>query len=58
MNRRDFLASIAALVATSALPGMGQSSETPHWFPPSVVHPDSYIEKEPIAGYHNASASA
>jgi alpha-L-fucosidase len=46
-------------MATPALPAVGQSTpSSTHGFPPSVVHPDSYIENEPIVGYHNASASA
>lgn len=39
-------------------PGLPQSSGSYHGFPSSVVSPDSYIEREPIAGYHNAPASA
>jgi alpha-L-fucosidase len=58
MDRRRFLASSAALMATSALPGSGQSSAPSHGFPSTVVHSDSYIEKVPIDGYHNAPASA
>jgi alpha-L-fucosidase len=58
MNRRRFLASSAALVAASALSSAGQAPEVSHGFPPSVVQPGSYIEGVPVAGYHNAPASA
>ena len=58
MNRRDFLASAAALAATSPLRGLGQSPQTVHGFPPSVLRSDSFIETTPVAEYHNAPASA
>jgi len=58
MNRRDFLASAAAMAATSRLSGLGQSPQPVHGFPPSVLRSDSNIETTPIAEYHNAPASS
>ena len=66
MNRRDFLASAAALAATSAYRGVGQSgpgnsaqdSSVTHGFPASQLFGTDYIETTPIDGYQHAPASA
>ncbi|HEV2276436.1 MAG TPA: alpha-L-fucosidase [Acidobacteriaceae bacterium] len=58
MNRREFLASTAALTATCAYPGIAQTSGEAKTFSPSTLKNDAYIENPPIAGYHNAPASA
>jgi alpha-L-fucosidase len=61
MNRREFLASTAALAATSVYPSLAQAPQTPevyHGFPASELSNTPYIELEPIAEYHSASASA
>lgn len=58
MNRREFIASAAAVAATSALYGHAQSQEQTHGFPPSMLRDVEYIETTPIAEYHNASARA
>jgi len=56
MNRREFLASTAALAATSACPTWAQSKTA--GFPASALKNDTYIEDPPVAGYHNAPASS
>ena len=58
MNRRDFIASAAAVAATSPLRGLAQAAQPVHGFPPSVLRPDDYVETTPIAEYHNAPATA
>jgi alpha-L-fucosidase len=58
MNRRQFVASAAALAATSVYPSLAQTAEPSHGFPASLLTNDSYIEDTPIAEYHSASASA
>jgi alpha-L-fucosidase len=58
MNRRDFIASAAAVAATSPLRSLGQTAEPGHGFPPSVLRSDGYAETSPISEYHNAPASA
>jgi alpha-L-fucosidase len=58
LNRREFMASAAALAATSSLYGHAQSTEQTHGFPPSMLRDVEYIETTPIAEYHNAPASA
>jgi alpha-L-fucosidase len=58
MNRREFLASTAALAAVSAYPSWGQPSAPPHGFPASLLQKDPYVETQPIAGYHPAPAQA
>jgi alpha-L-fucosidase len=59
MNRRDFMASAAAVAAASALPVRGRTQQTYHGFPPQVVAADSaYVESTPIAEYHPASTHA
>ncbi len=58
MNRREFIASAAAVAATSTLYGHAQSPEQTHGFPPSMLRDVEYIETKPIAEYHNAPASA
>lgn len=64
MNRREFLATTAALAAASALPALAQppalakpQDQAPS-FPPSLLKNDPYIENPPIASYHPAPASA
>jgi alpha-L-fucosidase len=57
MNRREFLASAAA-IAASAYRGFAAQSAPVHGFPPSILKNDPYIEKPPIASYHSAPASA
>jgi alpha-L-fucosidase len=61
MNRREFIASTAALATASAYPCLAQAlkaTEGYHGFPPSMLQNVSYIESEPIPEYHCASASA
>lgn len=58
MNRRQFLASTAALTAASLCSGLEQAPEQPHGFPASLLKGDPYIENSPVAEYHSASASA
>jgi alpha-L-fucosidase len=58
MNRREFLAATAALTATSVYPGLAQTPELPHGFPPSVLKGEPYIENQPVPEYHSAPASA
>ena len=56
MNRREFLASAAAVAAVSAY--RGQAQERTHGFPASMLREVDYIEATPIAGYNPAPASA
>src|ERR1035438_9299517 len=59
MNRRQFLASAAALAATSAYPGLAQTPAQFHGFPASeLLRYNPYAENTPIPEYHWASASA
>ncbi|MEO8996428.1 MAG: alpha-L-fucosidase [Nitrosospira sp.] len=58
MNRREFLASTAALAATSAYPTLAQSPEHIEGFPARWLRDVPYIEKTPIVEYHSAPASA
>jgi alpha-L-fucosidase len=58
MNRREFLASSAALAAASAYPGMAQQPDQTHGFPASVLKIDDYIETTPVPEYRSAPASA
>ena len=58
MNRRQFVASAAALAATSVYPSLAQTPDVVHGFPPSMLRDVDYIETTPIAEYHNAPASA
>jgi alpha-L-fucosidase len=58
MNRREFLVSGATLAAASVYPGIGQSFPPAHGFPASLLRTDSYVETEPIAGYHWAPPTA
>ena len=39
-------------------PNLGKPSGSNYGFPSSEISPDSYIEQEPIGGYHNASRTA
>lgn len=57
MNRREFLASAAALAATSAL-ARADEAAVPHQFPADVIKYDSYVETIPVAGYSWASSAA
>jgi len=58
MNRRDFLASAAAVATSARLRGLSQSALPPHGFSPTVLRPDDHIETTPIAEYRNAPAGA
>lgn len=58
MNRREFLASAAALATTSAYPGLSQAVQPSPGFPASMLSDEPYIEKTPVPGYRWASASA
>ncbi|MGB6742079.1 MAG: alpha-L-fucosidase [Terracidiphilus sp.] len=58
MNRRQFLASTAALAATSIHPNLAQAPESSRGFPASLLKSDPYIESTPIPEYHWAPASA
>ena len=58
MNRRDFVASVAALATTSAYPSLVQMPEQYHGFPASELMSEPYAETTPIAQYHWAPASA
>jgi alpha-L-fucosidase len=58
VNRRDFLASTAALAATAACPTLAQTQAPAHGFPLSQLEADPYIENPPIASYRSASTSA
>jgi alpha-L-fucosidase len=56
MNRREFLASAAAVAAVSAY--RGQAQERTHGFPASMLREVDYIEATPVEGYSPAPASA
>ncbi len=58
MNRRQFLASAAAVAAAPAFSSLAQSSEGIHGFPSSLLKNDPYIEKTPIPEYQWAPPSA
>jgi alpha-L-fucosidase len=59
MNRREFIASTAALAAASAYKGLAQSPQESQGFPPSVVRGDElYVEHTPVPEYHSASTAA
>ena len=58
MNRRDFLASVGATAAASAVPVWPQSGGDVRSFPESVLRESPYVEHDPIAGYANAPAKA
>lgn len=58
MNRREFLAATAAMATSSVYPGLAQTPDISHGFPPSVLRGEPYIETEPVPEYHSASASA
>ena len=55
MNRRQFLASAAAIATTSAWPTTAQTPDQPH---PVPSNGESYIEDPPIPEYHWASSNA
>jgi alpha-L-fucosidase len=54
MTRREFLASSAALTATSAYPDLVQEPNLSQGFPASLLQHDPYIENQTIAAYHSA----
>ena len=55
MNRRDFLASTTATMASTwARPALGMLPEHPNGFPPSLLKDDPYIENPPVSEYHSA----
>lgn len=58
MNRREFLASVAAAAAASAYPDLGQTQQSTQGFPPSMLREVDYIETTPVASYRPAPASA
>jgi alpha-L-fucosidase len=59
MNRREFLTSTAAALATTyTFPSFAQSREPVYGFPASQLKRDPYVEKVPISEYHSAPASA
>jgi alpha-L-fucosidase len=59
MNRRHFIASAAALAATSACcPTLAQAPEKFHGFPASLLKNEPYAESTPIPGYYWAPESA
>ena len=58
MNRREFVASVAALAGTSGYSSLAQTPERFRGFPASLLKNDPYIEKTPVSGYHWASPSA
>ena len=58
MNRREFVASAAALAAASAYSSLAQVPERFRGFPASELRYEPYAENTPIAEYHWASASA
>jgi alpha-L-fucosidase len=58
MNRREFLASTAALAAVSAYPSFGQSSSPAQGFPLYLLEKDPYVETQPISDYHPAPVQA
>lgn len=49
MSRRLFLASVAALAASTSLSGFGETSRRFRGFPASVLRNVPYIEKTPVA---------
>src|SRR5215469_863174 len=60
MNRRQFLGSglAASVAAVSRYPLTGKIPSVAHGFPVSELEHDPYIERQPIADYHSAPASA
>ncbi len=61
MNRREFIASTGALAALSAAPSWvsARAQDDINSFPEKVLQGDSpYVERVPIAEYHNAPAAA
>ena len=58
MNRREFLASAAALATSSAWPAPAQTPPPSHTPQTAHVNPDSYIEDPPVPEYHWASQAA
>ncbi|HUV70321.1 MAG TPA: alpha-L-fucosidase [Terracidiphilus sp.] len=58
MNRRNFIASAAAVASTSPWHSLGQSTPQTNGFPPSVLKVDDYIETTPSSEYSSAPANA
>ncbi|HTQ97303.1 MAG TPA: alpha-L-fucosidase, partial [Candidatus Acidoferrum sp.] len=58
MNRREFLASTAALAGSALCPSFPQSQEPAHGFPWSQLKNDLYIENPPISAYRSAPGEA
>jgi alpha-L-fucosidase len=58
MNRRDFLASAAAMAATSVSSGFAQTSASVNSFPTSLLLNEPYVEDIPIPEYHSAPTAA
>lgn len=58
MNRREFLASTAALAAASLSPSLGHSPEPTQAFPTAILQREPYVETQPIADYRWAPAHA
>jgi hypothetical protein len=56
MNRREFLASTAALAAASLSPSLGHSPEPTQAFPTAILQREPYVETQPIADYRWAPA--
>ncbi|MGD0745896.1 MAG: TIM-barrel domain-containing protein [Verrucomicrobiota bacterium] len=55
MNRREFLASAAALAATSTYPGLAQASEQSQGSPASLLRHGTYEEERQLAWGTNAA---
>ena len=58
MNRREFVASAAALAATSAYSSLAQAPERFRGFPDSLLKYEPYAERTPESGYDSAPPSA
>ena len=58
MNRRQFLASAAALAVTSAYPSPAQAPQRFRGFPDSLLKYEPYAENTPVSGYDWAPPSA
>ncbi len=58
VNRREFIASVAALAATSRYASLAQEPETIRGFPDSLLKYVPFIEKTPVPEYHWAPPSA
>lgn len=58
MNRRDFISCSTALATLAIAPRLRASEQRAYEFPESELKYYSYIEREPVAGYHSAPATA